>query len=153
MMKMIAYTTTILLLAGSLSAEHSSGSTYQEKPSVRKMSEPSIKVSNHPKLGKILTDSKGMTLYMFTPDKSDASTCYGQCAVTWPPLLISSGKPFLAPGIDGTLDTKNRKDNTSQVTYNGMPLYYYVKDKNPGDAYGQDIENKWFVINPDSPKK
>ena len=107
-------------------------------------------MANDPKLGKILTDGKGRTLYIFTSDKnkSNTSTCNDQCAVIWPPLLISSGKSVLAPGIVGTLDTTNRRDHTVQVTYNGMPLYYYAMDKKPGDVYGQNIENKWFVVNP-----
>lgn len=153
-MKMITYISTLLLLASTLSAEnyqYSSQSNLQENSTAQESSELTVKVTNNPKLGKILTDGKGRTLYMFTPDKnkSNTSTCYDQCAVTWPPLLISSGKPSLAPGIVGTLNTINRRDNTSQVTYNGMPLYYYAKDKKPGDTYGQNIENKWFVVNPE----
>lgn len=112
--------------------------------------ESTIKVVENPKLGKILTDNKGKTLYMFTPDKNSTSECYDQCAVAWPPLLVSSGQPVLAQGIVGTIGTTTRKDNTRQVTYNGMPLYYYAKDKNPGDVTGQNVENKWFVVNPKS---
>ena len=150
---MINFISTLLLSAGMLSAEnyqYPSQSTLQENSTIQDRAVVTIKVANDPKLGKILTDSKGISLYMFTPDKqkNNISTCYDQCAVTWPPLLISSGKPTLAPGIVGTLDTTNRRDNTSQVTYNGMPLYYYIKDKKPGDVYGQNIENKWFVVNP-----
>jgi predicted lipoprotein with Yx(FWY)xxD motif len=152
-MKMITFISTLLLSAGMLFAEnyqYPSQPTPQDNSTIQEMAEVTIKTANDPKLGKILTDSKGKTLYMFTPDKnkSNTSTCYGECAATWPPLLISSGKPVLAPGIIGTLDTTNRSDHTVQVTYNGMPLYYYAKDKKAGDTYGQNIENKWFVINP-----
>ena len=121
----------------------------QSKP----MNEPTVKVVENPKLGKILTDSKGMTLYMFTPDKNNTSVCYDKCSALWPPLLISAGQPILAPGIVGTLGLTNRNDNTRQVTYNGMPLYYYVKDKKPGDITGQKVENEWFVINPSPDSK
>lgn len=143
---------TLLLLASTLSA-----ADYQYPSQTKNTSEENsyrndvtIKVANDPKLGKILTDSKGMTLYMFTLDKSTSneSTCYDDCAVSWPPLLVSSGKPVLASGTAGTLDTIKRRDQTMQVTYNGMPLYYYVKDKKPGDVYGQNVDNKWFVIKP-----
>lgn len=150
-MKMITCISTLLLLASTLSAEnyqYSSQSNLQEDSIAKNSSELTVKVTNDPKLGTILTDGKGRTLYMFTPDNNNTSTCYDQCAATWPPLLISSGKPALAPGIVGTLDTTNRRDHTVQVTYNGMPLYYYVKDKKPGDVYGQNIENKWFVVKP-----
>lgn len=116
----------------------------------RTMNEPTVKVVENPKLGKILTDNKGMTLYMFTPDKNNKSVCYDQCAIVWPPFLISSRQPILAPGIAGTFGFTTRKDNTCQVTYNGMPLYYYVKDRKPGDVNGQNVDNEWFVINPSS---
>lgn len=147
-MKLIIYISMVLLCAGTLSAENYSNTV--QKNSTLQTSQHTVKVTNHPKLGTILTDSKGMTLYLFTSDKNDASTCYDQCAIAWPPLLISSEKPSLAPGIVGTLNTIKRRDNSSQVTYNGKPLYYYVKDKKPGDAFGQNLENKWFVINPNS---
>lgn len=138
-----------LLLASTLSAENYSQPIHQKKSSVQDSSEVTIKVTRDPKLGEILTDGKGRTLYMFTPDTKDkTSTCYDDCAVAWPPLVVSSGKPSLAPGIAGTVDILKRRDNTSQVTYNGMPLYYYVKDKKPGDTYGQNVEDKWFVVNP-----
>lgn len=117
---------------------------------VSNMSEPTVKAADDPKFGKILTDSKGMTLYRFTQDNNNTSSCYGQCAALWPPLLLSSGQPILASGIDGNLDTIMRADNTRQVTYNGMPLYRYASDSNPGDKYGQQIDNKWFVVNPTS---
>jgi predicted lipoprotein with Yx(FWY)xxD motif len=115
--------------------------------------QPTVQVVDHPKLGKILVDSHGMTLYMFTKDKEGTSTCYGQCAFVWPPLLLPFGQPVLAPGIKGSLGLTKRHDNTRQVTYNGMPLYYYIKDKKAGDVTGQGVDNEWFVINPDSPQK
>lgn len=150
-MKLTIYIGAIILLAGTLSAEnyqYSSQSNIKEKPTNQEMSKLTVTVANDPKLGNILIDGKGMTLYIFTSDKNNTSTCYDQCAVAWPPLLVSSGKPSLAPGISGTLGTITRRDNTSQVTYNGMPLYYYVQDKKPGDVYGQNVDHKWYVVNP-----
>lgn len=112
--------------------------------------ETTIKTAEVPKHGQILTDSKGMTLYTYSPDKNNGtSTCYGQCAVAWPPLLISgSSKPTLPQGIDGKIGTIIRQDGKKQVTYNGMPLYHYVNDKKPGDVSGHQIEGKWFVVTP-----
>lgn len=150
-MKMIIYI-SFLLSIGTLSAENyrdSFESQYQENSSrqIQNMSDITVKVFNNQKLGKILTDNKGMTLYIFTPDRNNASTCYDQCEMEWPPLLISKDQPKLATGIPGTLGTINRQDNTHQVTYNGRPLYYYVGDNVAGDVNGQQLENKWFVVN------
>ncbi len=101
------------------------------------------------KLGTILTDGKGMTLYIFTKDTADsgASACYDQCATNWPPL-VANGEPTLASGVPGTLGTITRTDGTMQVTYNGMPLYYYAADKAAGDTNGQDVGDVWYVVNP-----
>lgn len=107
---------------------------------------PLVKAYNHPQLGQILTDSRGMTLYVYTPDDGNASTCYDQCAMDWPPLVLPSNAPILAPGVKGALDVAKRKEGSRQVTYNGKPLYYYAKDKKPGDALGQKVDNKWFVV-------
>lgn len=151
-MKMITCASTLLLLVGTLIAENAPYSSESNRLANRvnqDTSDLTINVANDPKLGKFLTDDEGMTLYMFTSDKNkNESTCYDQCAAAWPPLLISSGKPTLAPGIAGTLDATKRSDDSLQVTYNGMPLYYYVKDKKPGDVYGQNVDNKWFVVQP-----
>ena len=99
-------------------------------------------------LGTILADSKGMTVYLFTNDtKPNESSCTGGCAKFWPPVT-ATGDVTLASGIDGTLTTFDRADGTKQVAYNGMPLYYFSKDKDKGDAYGQGIGNIWYVIAP-----
>ncbi|MCE5316901.1 MAG: hypothetical protein LLG04_06000 [Parachlamydia sp.] len=106
--------------------------------------ETTVKTSENPSLGTILTDAKGMTLYVFTDDKSQNSVCYDQCAVAWPPLLTSKESTQVS-GAAGKLGSIVRKDRKRQVTYNGKPLYYYYGDTNPGDANGQGLENKWFV--------
>ncbi len=97
-------------------------------------------------LGDFLIDAKGMTLYRFTRDTTPGeSACYDQCAANWPPLL-ATGPARLAPGIPGELGTITRTDGTQQVTYNGMPLYYYAKDEKPGDTAGQGAGDVWFVV-------
>lgn len=109
----------------------------------------SIQVSTDAKLGKILTDANGMTLYMFTKDTKDTTNCYDKCEVAWPPLLTLD-KPKLGDGIDAALiGTTTRKDGTTQVTYNGLPLYYYTKDTKAGDTIGQNVGTVWFVVGPD----
>lgn len=108
-----------------------------------------VQVAEHPQLGRILVDARGRTLYVFLRDEPNVSNCYDQCAQTWPPLLLSgSEQPSAGPGVGGELGTTTRRDNTRQVTYNGMPLYFYVRDDDPGDAYGQGVGNVWFVVPP-----
>jgi predicted lipoprotein with Yx(FWY)xxD motif len=106
-----------------------------------------VMIGKNDKLGDILTDDKGMTLYLFTKDTPNTSNCYDQCATNWPPLL-TEGEPAAGRGTDGSLlGTTERKDGKMQVTYNGWPLYYWIKDQKPGDATGQDVGGVWFVLN------
>jgi predicted lipoprotein with Yx(FWY)xxD motif len=97
-------------------------------------------------LGSFLVDDKGMTLYLFTKDTPNTSNCYEKCATAWPPL-ITTGDPVAGDGIDASkLGTTNRTDGSMQVTYGGWPLYYYEKDKAPGDVTGQDVGGVWYVV-------
>jgi predicted lipoprotein with Yx(FWY)xxD motif len=107
-------------------------------------------------LGTVLVDGQNMTLYLFAPDKqSGKSTCYGQCAQAWPPLLLPSGvkEPVaLAGAKPSLLGTTRRSDGTTQITYDKWPLYLWVGDTQPGEATGQGIDNQgglWFVLAPD----
>ncbi len=104
------------------------------------------------KYGTILTDDKGMTLYLFLNDTTSSSTCNGACLNNWPALL-TNGSPVAGSGVDGTmLGTTTRPDGSIQVTYNGHPLYYFFKDTQPGDANGEGIKNVWYVISPSGNK-
>ena len=100
-------------------------------------------------LGRILVDSKGITLYDFPADKGTTSVCYGACAALWPPLL-THGKPVAGPGVkQSLLGTTKRKDGKLEVTYNGHPLYYFVSDRKPGQTTGQGLNQfgaPWWVI-------
>src|SRR5436190_23145922 len=88
-------------------------------------------------LGRILVDSKGITLYDFPPDKGTTSVCYGACAALWPPL-ITHGKPVAGHGLRASLlGTTKRRDGKLQVTYGGHPLYYFVTDRKSGQTTGQ----------------
>jgi predicted lipoprotein with Yx(FWY)xxD motif len=85
---------------------------------------------------KVLTNSKGLTLYTFAPDTKGKSTCYGSCAQYWPP---APGPAHAPSGVTGTLGTIQRTGGGTQVTYNGLPLYTYVGDSGPGQAHGNNI--------------
>lgn len=97
-------------------------------------------------LGEVLVDADGMTLYLFTKDTDGTSTCSGGCAATWPPLTVD-GTPTAGDGVDGgELDTIERDDGTTQVTYHGKPLYLYAADGEPGDVAGQGAGDVWFAV-------
>jgi predicted lipoprotein with Yx(FWY)xxD motif len=78
--------------------------------------------------GRVISDSNHRVLYLFDADHGPASTCYGECAAAWPPLL-TKGTPSAGAGVNGALlGTTTRKDGSLQVTYDGHPLYYYSGD-------------------------
>ncbi len=84
----------------------------------------------------VLTNAKGFTLYWFAPDTPTKSTCYGTCSGYWPPV---TGTPTAGPGVTGKLATIKRAGGTTQATYNGHPLYTYVGDTAPGQAFGNGL--------------
>lgn len=98
-------------------------------------------------LGEILAVG-GLTLYAFLPDDASSSTCTGDCAASWPPLMADSVEP--GDGLDaGDFATISRDDGGKQVTFHGWPLYYYVGDMAPGDTSGQGLGQSWYVVAPD----
>jgi predicted lipoprotein with Yx(FWY)xxD motif len=99
------------------------------------------------KLGRILVDARGMTLYLFTEDRRGRSRCYDPCVRVWPPATVS-GRPIRGPGLKAELTTVRRRDRTRQLVYNGHPLYTLVADTRPGDTYGQGYGASWFVVSP-----
>jgi predicted lipoprotein with Yx(FWY)xxD motif len=108
-----------------------------------------VMVRQDAKLGPILTDANGMTLYLFTNDKTkDQSSCTGGCATAWP-AFTATGAVSLPSGVSGTLTTFKRSDDGKmQVAYNGIPLYHYSGDTKPGDTNGQEVGNVWYVVAP-----
>jgi len=107
------------------------------------------------KVGKILVDGGGRTLYLFEADSGTTSNCYDSCAQVWP-VLTTSGQPVAGPGVNASLlGTTQRKDGSVEVVYNGHPLYYFSGDKQPGDITGQDLNSfgaLWYVLSPDGAK-
>lgn len=108
-----------------------------------------IKVANSATLGHMLVDGDGKTLYMYMADELNKSNCNGQCAVNWPPVT-STGAALAGDGVTAKILTAiTRDDGTTQVAYNGHPLYYWSGDVNAGDATGQNVKGIWFVVSPD----
>jgi predicted lipoprotein with Yx(FWY)xxD motif len=99
------------------------------------------------KLGNILVDGDGRTLYAFTKDKGDQSACSGGCATNWPAL---TGTATAGTGVQASLlSTSMQANGDSQVTYGGRPLYYFAGDAKPGDTNGQGVGNLWFALTAD----
>jgi predicted lipoprotein with Yx(FWY)xxD motif len=103
------------------------------------------------KLGMILVDGSGRTLYLFEKDQPDQSACSDTCAAAWP-VDNSSGTPKAGSGVKASLlGTIKRSDGATQVTYNHHPLYYYSGDSGPGQQNGQGLNAfgaAWFVVAP-----
>ena len=100
--------------------------------------------------GPSLVGPDGRTLYIFTQDTDGTSTCTDDCAALWPPFEVEAGATVEAgEGVSGELAIIERDDGTSQVTYEGMPLYFYAPDAEPGDATGEGIGDVWFIASPE----
>ncbi len=115
--------------------------------------EPLVKVARDPSLGPILVDSKGMVLYLYSRDVLGTSNCYNtatsMCETNWPILRPpASGEPTGAPDVNGKLGVLTRTDGTKQVTYNVIPLYYYVRDEAAGETKGQAVGGVWWILPP-----
>jgi predicted lipoprotein with Yx(FWY)xxD motif len=114
------------------------------------------------KVGQVLVDGSGRTVYLFEADKGKDSSCYNACAQAWPPVTTAGGPqsgaggPQSGAGASGAmLGTTTRTDGTTEVTYGGHPLYYFIADKKAGDMTGQGINQfgaKWYVLAPNGTK-
>jgi predicted lipoprotein with Yx(FWY)xxD motif len=113
---------------------------------------PTVTTRKVGKLGVILVNGKGLTLYMFVPDKRKKVTCKGSCAVIWPPLKIKSGqKPTAGGAAKKSLLGTYKVAGGKVVSYNRWPLYTYITDHKPGQATGQGVDNSgglWYVLSP-----
>jgi predicted lipoprotein with Yx(FWY)xxD motif len=100
-------------------------------------------------LGTILVNGKGMTIYLFAPDKPGKSVCNGSCASYWPPVPAPATIPSSLPGVTGMLGTTTRDDGSTQLTVAGHPLYTYAGDAKPGQTKGQNLDingGLWTVV-------
>ena len=147
---------TIVVIALLASAACGGPTPASSTPASTPTGAATVLVAAVPKLGPIVVDGRGMSLYLFEADRSSSSTCYGSCAAYWPPLL-TNGAPHAGPGASpALLGTTRRTDGSVQVTYHGHPLYYVVTDHNPGDTTGQGVDNfgaLWYVLGGDGNKK
>jgi predicted lipoprotein with Yx(FWY)xxD motif len=100
------------------------------------------------RLGPIVVDARGHTLYAFTKDRRDRSACTGGCTRVWPPALVPA-RPEGGVGIrQSRIGTLRRRDGGVQLVYAGHPLYALTADTRPGQMNGQGFEGAWFVVSP-----
>jgi predicted lipoprotein with Yx(FWY)xxD motif len=104
---------------------------------------PSMIKAGDSKLGPVLTDANGMTLYYFDKDVAGKSNCNGKCAQNWPPLMAGDSAKAMD---DFTIVV--RDDGSKQWAHKGLPLYLWVKDQNPGDTTGHRVGDRWTVAQP-----
>jgi predicted lipoprotein with Yx(FWY)xxD motif len=138
MPKLIALAAVGALFAGTILASASAAPDARPTVTVR----PSA-------YGRILFDGRGHALYAFTRDRSRKSRCSGACAAAWPPYILR-GKLVAGPGTKRALLGRTRRaDGSTQVTYAGRPLYYYVGDRKAGEVRCQNVfeyGGLWLVV-------
>lgn len=107
----------------------------------------SVRVAKKEGVGPYLADAKGMALYVFKKDAPGKSACSGPCVEKWP-LFSVEKVDAPAPLKPGDFSTVSRGDGKMQTAYKGMPLYYFVGDKQPGDTTGEGVGEVWFLAKP-----
>jgi predicted lipoprotein with Yx(FWY)xxD motif len=109
---------------------------------------PVVLAQNVGTMGTILVAaSNNHTVYTFDSDTPGVSKCSGGCATTWPPLTVPAGTtPTGGPGVTDQLGTITRSDGSLQVTYKGMPLYFFHSDAKAGDTMGN--YTGWSLVKP-----
>jgi predicted lipoprotein with Yx(FWY)xxD motif len=153
LLALVALAAAAALAAGcSSSGSGSGGGGYGGAPSGTTTPSGGATVSStSTKLGTILVDSSGRTLYLFEKDQPSQSACSGACVAAWP-VDPSSGAPKAGSGVKASLlGMIKRSDGATQVTYNRHPLYYYAGDSGPGQQNGQGIDAfgaEWYVVTP-----
>ena|SRR5216683_7824462 len=148
--RLLATTTIALFLAAACGGTTPSTATTSPSPSAA-ASGTTIAAASNAKLGQILVDGTGMTVYLFVADSGAVSTCYGSCAQIWPPVVTTGAVQAGTGATTSFLGTSKRTDGKTQVTYAGHPLYYFVQDKKAGDATGQGVNGfgaLWWVLAP-----
>jgi predicted lipoprotein with Yx(FWY)xxD motif len=134
-----------LAACGSSSKSTSSGSA---RPTTGNGQAATIGVAKT-KLGSVLVDAQGRTLYLFRKDAGTTSECTGACATFWPPLSATGTPTTDAAAKASLVGTSTRSDGTTQVTYNGHPVYQYSGDHSPGDTNGEGINafgGLWYAL-------
>ena len=146
---MIALAALLLAACGGSNGSPSSGGG-SPTPSGTPLSLRTETVSG---IGTVLANDAGLTLYHLTEEMGDTIVCTGECASSWPPVLVTGSLPRDTGMITGTFGTITRPDGSTQLTINDMPLYTFGGDSGSGEANGQGLQGVWFAVTPsgDSP--
>ena len=158
---MLVFAGLLLVACGSSSngSSSSGGQATTANPSVASTggsspsapSGPAVVMTKTGSAGTYLTDGSGKSLYLFAADTGGKSVCTGACAAAWPPLT-TKGNPTAGSGATASmLTTITRSDGTTQVVYNGHPLYYYAADTAAGQTNGQGLNQfggLWWLVSP-----
>ena len=141
-----ATTTTPTPTAPATSAPAESSGPATSAPASMSAAELSVAES---KAGQIVVAGQGLSVYYFTKDTKDSGTsaCTGDCLVAWPPVTSTTATPTVN-GVTGKVGTIPTADGKMQITINGMPIYYYEKDKAAGDITGQGVGGVWYLVAP-----
>jgi len=133
-MRLLAVLTALaLVLAACGSSSHDSGGSATAKAIVAS--------AEKAKVGRVVVDAQGRTLYRFTAEAQGRPVCTGDCVTTWPPATVAS-----ASGLPAHVATVRRDDGKLQLTYDGHPLYRYAGDSSTADANGQGLGGQWYVV-------
>jgi len=136
-----------LLAACAVLAACGSGSSYgggskSDSSSASDAKSAVVSSADKAKVGSVIVDAQGRTLYRFTAEAQGVPVCTGDCIGTWPPALASS-----AAGLPKHVATVKRPDGGQlQLTYDGHPLYRYAGDQSKSDANGEGVGGQWYVV-------
>jgi predicted lipoprotein with Yx(FWY)xxD motif len=138
---------------GSSSAGSSSSQSAAQAPKAGNASSAVQLGTATTKLGTVVVDAQGMTVYVFDKDTANSGTsaCTGQCLTAWPPVTTTTSTPTVS-GVTGKVATIPTPDGTKQLTLNGLPLYTYSGDSAKGDVTGQALQGIWWAISPSGDK-
>jgi predicted lipoprotein with Yx(FWY)xxD motif len=98
-------------------------------------------------LGTFLVGRDGLTTYYFEADATPGvSVCEGDCLAAWPPVTVPPGNTVAGgEGVTGVLGLITGTDGSTQVTYDGRPLYYWQGDTEAGQTTGHGVNDIWWV--------
>jgi predicted lipoprotein with Yx(FWY)xxD motif len=141
--------------AGSASDAYSNTPGGAAAPSAPAVAVPMLAAKDEAKLGTIVADAGGFTLYRFDKDtaKPPTTTCVDACAEKWPPVTVDPKGKLMLEGVDkGAIGMVARPDGTSQLTLGGWPVYRFAGDTAPGATGGQGVGGTWFAVTPEGKK-
>jgi predicted lipoprotein with Yx(FWY)xxD motif len=140
----------LVLLAAACGSTKTKAATATSAPAAAAAGSSATVKAATAKLGQVLVNAQGMTLYTFDPENSGTIACLTGCVGTWPPDLVASGgaAPTAGTGVTVAIATIARPDGGTQVTAGGHPLYTFSGDKAAGDTNGDGIAGKWHAARP-----